>query len=124
MCLVATVLNALINRPNGLQFTNAVAGAVPEQPLRVLTVGPDKIRGNDDFFQPGGGGGNRTPVRKSSTAESTCLPGFTCSPGWKLKPVNRRPDALHEKFLAGSPEGERTFEDSANVTPFPTPRRK
>lgn len=35
-------------------------------------------------------------------------------------PVERPP----LEFLAGSPEGGRTFEDSANVTPCPVPRKK
>ena len=70
----------------------------------------------------GGGGGNRTHVRKPSIADSTCLSGFTVTSGKHSKLGKETHSTPSQKFLRESLGEIRTSEKSANVTPRPVPR--
>ena len=70
----------------------------------------------------GGGGGNRTHVRKPSVVNSTCLSGFTITSCKHSKLGKETHTTPSQKVLRESLGEIRTSEKSANVTPRPAPR--
>ena len=116
--------------PPGLESRGSVWNVDPRHP----EPGPFRARSKRSFdlgntppvkgfeAKAGGGGGNRTHVRKSLAANSTCLSGFTITSSEHSKLGKETHAMPSQKFLEESLGGIRTFEKSANVTPRPEPR--